>query len=63
MQRLAGLLVGEDVGAAVVQQHDVKLFRAVARVTPVQMELYGFMRSPVAERGRSCRKLPDLNAG
>ena len=61
-QRLAADLVGERLHAAVVQQHEVELARAVARgrVTrrapqPLHTDVYGFIRSAVDERGSSCR--------
>ena len=54
VQRLAADLVGQHVGAPVVEQHEVELARPVALgATPVQSEVYGFIRSPVEERGSS----------
>ena len=52
-----GVRVGEHLRAAVVEQHDVKLLGTVARAScRSRCVLYGFMRSPVAERGSSWRK-------
>ena len=55
VQRLAADLVGEHVGAPAVEQHEVELLaaRRLSR-TPVQIDVYGFIRSAVEERGSSC---------
>ena len=45
--------VGERRRPAVVQQHQVELLRP--RPPPVHIDVYGFIRSPVDERGSSCR--------
>ena len=55
VQRLPADLVGQRRGAAVVEQDQVELLRSVAGGTPVHIEVYGFIRSPVDDRGSSCR--------
>ena len=58
-KRRPALRIGQRTRPARVDQHEVKRRRAVARRdTPVQSDVYGFIRSPVAERGRSCISTP-----
>ena len=49
-------LVREDPGAAVVEQDEVEVLRAVAGVTPVHSDVYGLIGSPVDDLGSNCRK-------
>ena len=56
LQGLAADAVGQHLGAAVVEQDEVELLAGRRRGTPVQNEVYGFIRSAVLDRGRSCRK-------
>ena len=45
--------VGEDLGAAVVEQDQVELLAGRRPgATPVQNDVYGFIRSAVLDRGR-----------
>ena len=45
--------VREHGSPSVVEQNQVEFLRAVAGVTPVHIEVYGFIRSPVDDRGNS----------
>ena len=52
-QRRAAGRVAEHRRPPVVQQHQVEVLRP--RPTPDHIDVYGFIRSPVDERGSSCR--------
>ncbi len=54
LQRLPADRIAQNAGAAVIQQDDMMLCGPSPGTTPDQIELYGFMRSPVAERGSVC---------